>query len=70
MKIIEIMGSLQLPLTNEEAELYDKFDSDTMVNRKELNERELVVANNLVNKNVLIRKNNDGQITYSRSKYN
>lgn len=64
------MGSLQLPLTNEEAELYDKFDSDTMVNREDLTEREIFVASNLVNKSVLTRKNTDGQITYSRSKFN
>lgn len=64
------MGSLQLPLTNEEAELYDKFDSNTMVNREDLTERENFVASNLVNKSVLTRKNTDGQITYSRSKYN
>ena len=69
MKIIEIMGSLQLPLTNEEAELYEKFDAGSL-NREDLTERENFVASNLVNKRVLTRKNTDGQITYSRSKYN
>ena len=63
------MGSLQLPLTNEEAELYEKFGLDTVINRTELNERELFIASSLVNKSVLTRKNTDGQITYHRSKY-
>ena len=66
MKIIEIAGSkIQLPITNEEAEVLEKF-TGARVPRSELNEREIYIANQLVNKDVLIRKNTDGKITYSK----
>lgn len=66
MKIIEIAGSkIQLPITNEEAEILEKF-TDTRIPRSELTEREIYIANQLVNKDVLIRKNTDGKITYSK----
>ena len=66
MKIIEIAGGkLQLPITNEEAEVLGKF-TNTRLSRSELNEREIYIANQLVNKDVLIRKNTDGKITYSK----
>jgi len=66
MKIIEIAGGkLQLPITNEEAEVLEKF-TNTRLSRSELNEREIYIANQLVNKDVLIRKNTDGKITYSK----
>jgi len=66
MKIIEIAGGkLQLPITNEEAEVLEKF-TNTRLSRSELNEREVYIANQLVNKDVLIRKNTDGKITYSK----
>jgi hypothetical protein len=66
MKIVEIAGGkLQLPITNEEAEILEKF-TDTRISRSELTEREIYIANQLVNKDVLIRKNTDGKITYSK----
>ena len=66
MKIVEIAGGkLQLPITNEEAEVLEKF-TNTRLSRSELNEREIYIANQLVNKDVLIRKNTDGKITYSK----
>jgi hypothetical protein len=65
MKIVELInGKLQLPITNEEAEVLDKFDGDKHIARRELNEREVYIANQLVNKDVLTRKNNNGQISY------
>lgn len=66
MKIIEIAGSkIQLPITNEEAEVLEKF-TDAQLSRRELTEREIYIANQLVNKDILIRKNKDGKITYSK----
>ena len=66
MKIVEIAGGkLQLPITNEEAEVLDKFKT-TPIERRELNEREIYIANQLVNKDVLLRKNQDGKISYSK----
>jgi len=66
MKIVEIAGGkLQLPITNEEAEVLEKFKTDP-IERRELNEREIYIANQLVNKDVLLRKNQDGKISYNK----
>lgn len=66
MKIVEIAGGkLQLPITNEEAEVLEKFTTTT-IERRELNEREIYIANQLVNKDILLRKNQDGKISYSK----
>lgn len=66
MKIIEIMGGVQLPITNEEADLLKKFDESSLVNKSNLSEREQLLANQLVNKNVLYRRHQDGRIEYQK----
>jgi hypothetical protein len=67
MKIVEIAGGkLQLPITNEEAEVLEKFKTNSSIVRRDLTEREVYIANQLVNKDILIRKNTDGKITYSK----
>ena len=63
MKIIELTQGLDIVLTNEESELLDRLDEGSIA-RRDLNEREVVVANNMVIKDVLYRKNQDGRITY------
>jgi len=64
MKIIELVNNLTIPITNEESDVLGRFYDKKQILRKDLNEREVAVANSLVNKDVLIRKNQDGQITY------
>lgn len=64
MKIVELVNFLQLPITNEEADLLSKFKDQAPILRSELELREQVIANNLVNKGVLIRKNNNGKIEF------
>ena len=70
MKIIKIQGHLrtiEVPITNEEYDLLNKFKSrDTALLRHDLTEREVHVANLLVIKDVLYRKNQDGNITYKK----
>lgn len=66
MKIIELLNKVQLPITNEEADLLSKFNEQEKISRKELSEREIYIANQLVNKDVLLRKVNDGKTTYSK----
>jgi hypothetical protein len=66
MKIIEVTRGLLLPVTNEETDLLSKFHEGNSVSRKDLNEREIVIANNLVTKDVLARINNDGRVTYTK----
>lgn len=64
MKIIEVTQGLLMPITNEESDLVSKFRDGNSVSKKDLNEREIEVANHLVNRDVLYRKNQDGRINY------
>ncbi len=67
MKIVEFAGGIQLPITNEEADLLKRFsDNDSVVVKTQFTEREQVIANQLVNKGALLRRNQDGQITYRK----
>jgi hypothetical protein len=71
MKVVEFIGGLQLAITNEEADVLAKFqDTATVLAKSALTEREQVLANQLVNKGVLIRKNNDGAIQYRKQNHN
>lgn len=67
MKIVEFMGGVQMSITNEESDILAKFDDlDHTISKTALTEREQVIANQLVNKGVLVRKNQDGKIRYSK----
>lgn len=68
MKIIELTEQLKIAITNEEADLLDRFDEKTpVVAKRDLDEREQLTANQLVNKDILIRKKDEqGRISYKR----
>ena len=67
MKIIEVTGNIKLAITNEEADVLAKFDAETPSKTKQdLSEREQHIVNQLVNKDVLLRKNENGQIIYKK----
>ena len=67
MKIVEVTNNLTVAITNEEADVLLQFDEDTPVIAKgDLNERQQILANQLVNKNLLLRKNEDGRIIYKK----
>lgn len=66
MKIIEITNNIKMPITNEEAELLDQFNEGVSIAKNEFNERQQLVANQLVNKDVLLRRNQDGKIFYKK----
>ena len=66
MKIVELINNIQMPVTNEEADVLSKFDNGEVVLKSELELREQHLASQLVNKGALIRKNNNGQIEFSR----
>ena len=67
MKIVEVTKQLQVAITNEEADVLIQFDDETPVIAKgELNERQQYLANQLVNKNLLTRKHEDGRIIYKK----
>lgn len=68
MKIIELVNSnLTIAITNEEADVLAKFTSQSSIPRSTLDEREIILANQLVNKDLLIRKNNNGKIVYFKA---
>jgi len=67
MKIVEFAGGIQLPITNEEADLLKRFsDNDSVVVKNQFTDAGEHPKNQLVNKGALLRRNQDGQITYSK----
>lgn len=68
MKIVELVNKIRLPITNEESDVLGHFDGDKKIDREELSPRQIIVANNLVNKDVLFRKNENGKVYYKQKK--
>lgn len=66
MKILELVNNISIAITNEEAEVLDLFEDDTVLQRQDLSPRQVILANQLVNKDILLRKNETGQITYKK----
>ena len=66
MKIVELLNKIQLPITNEESDVLGKFNEVSAIDKNDLNEREQVIANQLVNKDVLYRKHENGHINYRK----
>lgn len=66
MKIIELVNNIQIPITNEESDILALFRESVEVLRQDLNERQIQLANSLVNKDVLYRQNQNGRITYRK----
>lgn len=66
MKIIELVNDISVPITNEESDVLYKFYDREELLRKDLNEREIQLANQLVNKDILYRQNQNGRITYRK----
>lgn len=67
MKIVELTQHLTVAITNEEADMLAQFDEDTPVVAKgDLNDRQQLMANQLVNKDLLLRKNENGRIIYKK----
>lgn len=65
MKIIELLNSVRMPITNEEYSILKRFDECEVIIKADLDPREQLLANNLVTKDVLKRtKNNEGKLTY------
>jgi hypothetical protein len=67
MKIVELLNNIQLPLTNEQADLLGRFLEEPTISKKALSEREQVIANQLTAQDVLLRRNENGQITYKKN---
>jgi hypothetical protein len=66
MKIVELVNKINVPITNEEAEVLDMFEDEAVIQRQDLSPREVILANQLVNKDILYRKHDSGQTTYKK----
>ena len=66
MKIVELLNNVQLALTNEQADLLSRFDHESKIDKNSLDEREQLIANQLTERDVLLRRNNNGTITYTK----
>ena len=67
MKIVEIADRPGVAITNEEAELMLQFDDETPnVPSSELSDRQVVIANHLVNKSLLKRIKENGRTIYKK----
>jgi hypothetical protein len=67
MKIIELTNNLNIVLTNEEADFLLNFNKkDSSKFKSDLSERQILIANQLVNKNVLQRTKDNDRIVYKR----
>jgi hypothetical protein len=67
MKIIELLNNISLPLTNEEADLLNRLELESRLDKKNLNLRENLIADQLVKKNVISRHKNN-ETVYFRKK--
>jgi hypothetical protein len=66
MKIVELLNNVQVALTNEQADLLGRFMHEPKLTKSKLSEREQLIANQLTAQDVLLRRNENGQITYSK----
>lgn len=66
MKIVELLNSIQVAITNEQADLLGRFDHEPSIDKNKLNEREQVIANQLTTQDILLRRNENGQIKYTK----
>jgi hypothetical protein len=66
MKIVELVNKIRIPITNEEADVLGQFDENKQVAKEGMNARQTLIANQLVNKDVLFRKNDNGKIYYRK----
>lgn len=66
MKIVELLNNISVPITNEEAEVLEMFEDEHVIQRRDLSPREVILANQLVNKDILNRKNETGRTIYKK----
>lgn len=64
MKIVELINNVRLTLNNEQADLLGRFTHESKLEKRTLNLREQEIANQLTQQDVLLRRNENGQIYY------
>ncbi len=66
MKIVELVNRIQIPINNEQADLLGRFLHEPVIQKRSLNEREQEIANQLTMQDILLRQNQNGEITYKK----
>jgi hypothetical protein len=66
MKIVELLNKVQLPISNEQADFLGRFQTESSINKNTLTLREQEIANQLTVQDVLVRRNENGQISYKK----
>ena len=66
MKIVELLNRVQVAINNEQADLLGRFQHEPKISKSALNEREQEIANQLTAQDILLRRNENGQITYKK----
>lgn len=66
MRFREFIPGIIMALNNEEAEFLTKFDEYSQLKKNDLSERDQYLAGQLVNKDLVIRKNQNGSINFFR----
>lgn len=64
MRIVELLNNITLPITNEESDVLDMLQDNKQIFKSDLDSRQQLIANQLVNKDVLLRIQENGRITY------
>jgi hypothetical protein len=66
MKIVELVNKIRIPITNEEADVLGQFQEAKQIAKEDMSTRQHLIANQLVNKDILFRKNENGKIYYRK----
>jgi hypothetical protein len=66
MKIVELVNKIRIPITNEEADVLGQFQEIKQIAKEDMSARQHLIANQLVNKDILFRKNENGKIYYRK----
>ena len=64
MRFLEFKKGITVVITNEEQDVLEMLRDKGTVNKTKMSEREQTIANQLVNKHIIVRKKSNEQITY------
>lgn len=68
VRVVDLFERPSIVINNEESALLEYILANQQVTKKDLNERQLYLVDQLVNKNLIIRKTINGISTYSVTK--
>jgi hypothetical protein len=66
MKIVELLNNVRIGINNEQADLLGRFQFEPKISKSTLSLREQEIANQLTAQDILLRRNENGQITYKK----